>query len=315
MSSAETTSSTGFVYVATGERYVAEAAASAASLRRHHPQARICLVTDRPPGEKFWDDLVTLSDPRFGFRDKLEMRRAPYARCVFLDTDTAIFGDLTPLFTLLTRYDICGVQHSEGQDYLMEGGIPHAFPEMNGGMIGFRQGPATDEFFALWARFYEEFRELNRAGHYHYANIGDQKSLRAALWHSQVRHVCVGGEFNFIPFRLDLVSLPVSVVHTRTKADLAPLVARLNATLGRRTYVPSLDVVMMDSMHGPELRRLSLATARLLLRALGRTLAPRRLRDWLRGRRRLTGWLFGNRFESPSAPEGDSKWKNPTPRP
>ena len=66
---------------------------------------------------------------------------------------------------------------------------------------------------------------------------------------------------------------------------------------------------MMDSMQGPEIRRLSLATARLLLRALGRLLAPRRLRDWLRGRRGLTGWLFGNRYESPSAAADLSKWQ------
>jgi hypothetical protein len=313
MTPAETTSSTGFVYVATGERYVAEAAVSAASLRRHNPQSRICLVTEQPRGEPFWNDLVVLSEPRFGFRDKIEMRRAPYARCVFLDTDTTIFGDLTPLFTLLTRYDVCGVQIAEGQDYVMEGGIPHAFPEMNGGMIGFRQCPATDEFFLLWARFYDEFCALNGDSHYHYANVGDQKSLRAALWHSQVRHVCVGGEFNFIPFRLDLVSLPVAVIHTRTKNDLAPLVARLNATLGRRTYVPSLDVVVMDSMSGTELRHLSLATARLLLRAIGRALAPRRLRDWLRARRGFAGWFFGNRYESPASPADRAKWKTSFP--
>lgn len=300
--------SSGFVYVATGECYVAEAAASAATLRRHHPHTRICLVTDQPRGKVFWDDLVIVAEPRFGFRDKLEMHRAPYARCVFLDTDTTICGDLSPLFTLLSRYDVCGVQLAEGQDYIMPDDIPHAFPEMNGGLLGFRSGAATDEFFALWARYYDEFNALNRDGHYHYANVGDQKSLRAALWHSQVRHVCVGGEFNFIPFRLELVSLPVAMIHTRTKLDLAPLVVRLNATLGRRTYVPTLDVVVMDAMTSAELRRLSLATVRLFLRALGRTLAPRRVRDWLRNRRRLSGWLFRNRYESPPVLGDEKKW-------
>jgi hypothetical protein len=252
---------------------------------------------------------VIVAEPRFGFRDKLEMHRAPYARCVFLDTDTTICGDLSPLFTLLSRYDVCGVQLAEGQDYIMPDDIPHAFPEMNGGLLGFRSGAATGEFFALWARYYDEFKALNRDGHYHYANVGDQKSLRAALWHSEVRHACVGGEFNFIPFRLELVSLPVAVLHTRTNNDLAPLVARLNAQLGRRTYLPSLDVVMTDTMTGTELRRLAFATARLLMRAAGRTLAPRRLRDWLRTKRGLAGWLFGNRYQSLAPPHGDSKWE------
>jgi hypothetical protein len=238
------------------------------------------------------------------------MRRAPYARCVFLDTDTTIVGDLTPLFAILTRYDVCGVQLAEGQDYVMDGGIPHAFPEMNGGMLGFRAGPPTEEFFTLWARYYEEFRALNRDGLYHYANVGDQKSLRAALWHSSVRHACVGGEFNFIPFRADLVSLPVAVVHTRAKIDLAPLVIRLNARLGRRAYIPVLDAIVSNDPPAPELRRLTAASLRQWLRHTLRSFIPRGLRDALRRSTRMRAWFLGNRYESPSH-GSETKWEQP----
>lgn len=301
---------TGFVYVATGESYLREAAASASTLRRFHPTARICVVTDRAQGERFWDDLVVLGQPRFSFRDKLEMVRAPYARCVFLDTDTTICGDISQLFEVLTRYDLCGVQISEGQDYTMDGGVPHAFPEMNSGMIGFGAGPATEEFFALWGRFYDDFRALNRDGYYHYANVGDQKSLRAALWHSRVRHACVGGEFNFIPFRMELASLPVAVLHTRANTGLGPLAARLNARLGRRVYVPALDVVIASDVSTQELRRLVIAGCRQLMRRALRRLVPGTLRSLLRRSAILRAWFIGDRYQS-SHTGNETKWEVP----
>lgn len=304
----------GFVYVATGERYFREASAGAASLRRHNPTVRICLVTDRVHGAPFWDDLVMLENPAFGFRDKLAMRRAPYGHAVFLDTDTTVCGDLSSLFVLLTRYDVCGVQISEGQDYEMDGGIPAAFPEMNSGMIGFRAGAATAEFFALWEKFYDQFLALNSGDRYHYANVGDQKSLRAALWHSAVRHTVVGAEFNFIPFRLELASLPVAVLHTRATAGLDALAGRLNARLGRRAYVPTLDTVVADAMSGTEARRLLTASLRLCLRMVARQIMPLALRNQFRRLTGLRAWLVGNRHESPDhGPE--AKWKNPAGKP
>jgi hypothetical protein len=303
-------SESGFVYVATGASYLKEAAESAQTLRQYHPTARICLITDQVGGEKFWDDIVTLEQPAFGFRDKLAMYRAPYSRCVFLDTDTRVCGDLSAVFTILSRYDICGVQISEGQDYEMPGNIPAAFPEMNGGMIAFRRSAATERFFQLWTQYYDEFQALNRDGSYHYANVGDQKSLRAALWHSEVRHACVGAEFNFIPFRLELASLPVAVLHTRATENLPTLAARLNASLGRRVYVPSLDVVLADALQPAEARKLVSASLKLLVRSLGRSCTPRAVRDWLRSQSRLSGWLFGNRYTGPHTGH-DQKWKTP----
>ena len=302
----------GFVYVATGDRFVEEAARSARSLRRHHPSTPICLITDKAREGELWDEVVILAKSTFSFRDKLEMERAPYDRCIFLDADTTIWGDLSELFTILTRYDVCGVQYAEGQDYEMPDGIPHAFPEMNGGMVGFRKGPATEEFFRLWAKFYDGYRALNRDGHYHYSNMGDQKSLRAALWHSRVRHFSVGGEFNFIPFKEEFASLPVAVVHTRARKGLDQLVARLNEKLGRRVYIPTLDVVVSARMTREELRRLCFVSVKLWLLEMLKSLSPARLRRFVGARMAQARWLHGNRYGSVEERQAHlEKWKKP----
>jgi hypothetical protein len=299
----------GFVYVATGDSYYREAAHSAASLRRHHPHHRICLVTDRARGPAFWDDLVVLEKPAFGFRDKLTMLSCPYERFVFLDTDTTVFGPLDELFSVLETMDVCGVQMFEGQDYIMPG-IPHSFCEMNSGMLGVRRSPLVNAFFDSWNRHYLEFVNQNKSGHYHYANVGDQKSLRAALWETPVRIGNVGPEFNFIPFKMDFATLPVRVLHTRATNNLEPLVARLNAQLGRRAYVPLLDTVVSDNPPPAELRRLLLACLRQLLRAFSRACTPRTLRNRLRSHPWIrTRFLVGRHLANDHYT--NAKWARP----
>ena len=113
----------GFVYVATGDAYYEEARRSAASVRLHHPTRKICLVTDRVRGEPFWDDLVLLPNPDFGFRDKMHMGLSPYVRSLFLDTDTEIIGPLDDIFVLLERFELAAHQLFEGHDYGTIGGL------------------------------------------------------------------------------------------------------------------------------------------------------------------------------------------------
>jgi hypothetical protein len=194
--------------------------------------------------------------------------------------------------------------------------IPHAFPEMNGGMLGFKAGPLVDEFFELWAKFYDEFKELNRDGNYAYENVGDQKSLRAALWHSRLRYAAAGPEFNFIPFRMEFASLPVKVLHTRATAGIDGLFARMNARLGRRAYVPLMDAVVSNDPSPSEMRKLALSSARQVLRHSLRQLVPRVLRDALRRSSRMRLWFLGSRYEVPAAAH-DKKWERPkaNPRP
>ncbi|MEO8204540.1 MAG: hypothetical protein ABI615_00060 [Chthoniobacterales bacterium] len=300
----------GFVYVATGDRYWQEAADSAAQLRRTNPGRRICLITDAVrAGTPFWDDLVILENPCFGFRDKVEMRRCPYERFVYLDTDTHTFGDLSDLFAMLNQFDACGVQLFEGHDYHVKG-IPYAYSETNAGMLGFHKGPEVDAFFEEWVRLYAEFRAQNQGENYHYANVGDQKSLRVALWNSKLRFAFVGPEFNFIPFRNDFAALPVKVLHTRATQNLEKLVARLNATLGRRAYFPALDVIISNEIPDAELHRLLTTTLTQIFRRTMRKFTPLGLRTWLRGFTSIRTLFLGNRYESPSA-QNEKKWEKP----
>ena len=132
-------SSAGFVYVATGEKYMNEAIRSVRSLRVHNPGVRVCLLADRDPPPGLFDDVLPIKNPAFGFLDKLQMIRVPYERAVFLDTDTFIIGDIRDLFRLLDVHDVAAkLEVYPGWDYEFPE-VPSAFIEYNTGLIAFRK--------------------------------------------------------------------------------------------------------------------------------------------------------------------------------
>jgi hypothetical protein len=306
-------STRGFVYVATGSRYRAEARDSARRLRSHHPAERICLVTDQAEGSGFWNDLVVLDQPHFGFRDKLAMVRCPYERFVFLDTDTLVAAPLEDLFTLLDRFDVIGQQLFEGHDYGLPG-VPDAFPEFNTGVLGFRRSASVTAFFEAWALAYTGFLAQNTAGAYHYSNVSDQKSFRNALYVSGLRHAVLGPEYNFIPHHTNLACCPVKILHSRAGPAAEHLLQRLNSWSGTRAYTPELDVVVGNGMPGSELRRLWWRTLIALARRTARRALPGGLRNLLRRQSRVRTHVLGGRFSEHMSQDGE-KWQVPPPRP
>jgi hypothetical protein len=299
---------TGFVYIATGdERYIREAAASAESLRRHNPGARICLITDNPRPPEFWNDLVPFHDCRRSFRDKLAMHRCPYDAYLYLDTDTYITGELSSVFALLSRFDFCGQQLYEGHDYQIPE-VPETFGEFNGGVLGFRRSAATDAFFNEWLRLYDSFAARNTGDNYDYSNVSDQKTLRIALYQSELRVAALPVEFNFTPHFTFPACLAVRIIHGRRDRGSESLASRLNAQLVPRAYVPSLDAVVTNNMSASELWRTLRGVLGQLARLTARRALPLAARNQLRKSRWIGRALLGQHFQA-RLPVDEEKWR------
>lgn len=300
----------GIVYVATGSKFIGEAASAAAQLRRSNPSRPICLITDQPDFQPaFWDHLVVVTNPHRGFRDKILMGLCPYERFLYLDTDTFVVRPLDDVFDLLKRFDFAGHQLFEGHDCPLPG-IPDAFPEFNGGVLGFQRTRATTDFFARWLANYDTFYALNRDGHYHYSNASDQKSLRLTVWESGVSVAVLGPEYDFTPHHVDFACAEVRIIHGRGRRNLEELELRLNTRLGNRAYVPRLDAVISDDPPPAEIRRLWLMVSLQLVRRFGVAFTPLRVRNWLRSSRWIRGLFLRNRFSEPSD-HPDPKWHQP----
>lgn len=301
----------GVVYVATGERYIEEARAAAAQLRVTNPSLPICLIADQQPANPFWDDLILVTHPVRGFRDKLLMGLCPYEKFLYLDTDTFVIDSLEHVFTLLGHFDFAGHQLFEGHDCPLPD-VSDAFAEFNGGVLGFRRSPALAGFFSSWLARFDTYYALNSAGHYHYSNASDQKSLRETVYESSLRVAILGPEYNFTPHHLDFACDRVRIIHGRGRAHLEDLRVRLNAKLANRAYIPRLDVVLHDDPLTPELRRLWWMTTLQLIRKTGRFLTPLALRDRLRRSPLVRRLFLRNRFTESTA-ANDPKWKAPGP--
>lgn len=228
--------SKGVIYIAVGERYRAEAAISAASVRATNPGLPLHLLTDaESPAEAVWDQVQRMDAPHPGSAAKLHMDRAPWERCLFLDTDTLVIGSLEPVFTLLERFDFTAVQHSGGHHYQIPG-LPSSFPEYNSGVIAWRKNSRVDAFFTRWRELYAQMIEPS-------GRTWDQKSLRLALYESDLRISSLPHRYNLMPYFPAVVECEAVVLHGRMWKNLRRLQARLSNSTELRAYAPGIGVL------------------------------------------------------------------------
>lgn len=176
----------GVIYVATGAEYRDLAEQSARSLRVHEPDLAVDLFTDAPDAVAggLFDAVHLIAAPHP--RSKLDcLSLSRFERTLFLDSDTLVVNPLGDLWDVLDRFPFA-LAHDVRRDteLIQEGGqTPYAFPQMNSGVMLYRQTPEMLAFFEAW-----------RAG---FVPGGrDQPSLKALLWESDLRFYVLPEEFN-----------------------------------------------------------------------------------------------------------------------
>jgi hypothetical protein len=246
-------SALGFVYVATGVGYLPEAVRSAESLRRHHPEVPICLITDHPPENQgpFTEVRRPVGAVRYTPMDKVLAYEATYDRIILLDTDTFILDDLTPVFRMLKKFDLALLQDvNRGWNYELPD-VPMSFSEFNTGVVAFRKTRQVADFFAAWSREYDKMRE-------EYGFIANQPSFRRTLFHSDLRVAPLPSEFHFLGDMPNSTLWKVRLIHGRGNHER--IARQVNEELGLRAYVP--EVGTLGKYHGR--RKLLWDMARIL---------------------------------------------------
>lgn len=178
----------GVIFVATDD-YARAAVEAAASIRKHCPGLGIQLFTnqrDIPTG--IFDEVSTIKNPHM--RSKVDyLTLAPFERTLYLDTDIRIVEDIREMFTLLDRFDLA-FAHAQARNQpstneLWRCRIPEAFPQMNSGVILYRNSPKVLQLFNEWSAVYKDagFKK-------------DQVTLRELLWLSDLRIATLPPEYN-----------------------------------------------------------------------------------------------------------------------
>ncbi|WP_333366626.1 hypothetical protein [Microcoleus sp. N3A4] len=166
----------------------------------------------------------------------LGMSRSPYEYTLYLDTDTYIYADISEMFSILKKFDIA-VAHAPIRIYQTERStqIPDSFPEMNAGVVLFKQSPQFDNFIRNWLVLYRQ--DIDQ-----YADPYDQASFRKSLYESDLRIGTLTSEYNFRFIFPAYACKTVKIFHGR-HPDLPSLAAEINKDLVYRVYIPGEGVI------------------------------------------------------------------------
>lgn len=155
---------------------------SAKTVKNKHPDLPITLFTDKNRNIKNIDQVkvINFDGPRV---KPFCLWDSPYQNTLYLDTDTAVVGDIQNMFNLMERFDLAAsfdhlrVDNKKAAVYPEYAKISEAFSEFNGGVILFRKSDAVKKFFKVWRKNYEEWKKLSGL-------LADQPSFRVSIWQS-----------------------------------------------------------------------------------------------------------------------------------
>ena len=180
----------GVIFVATGAGYLDLAQQAAQTLRDTNPGLPADVFTDLldNPGNAIFDQVhpVPSSHPRV----KLEcFSKARFDRVLFLDCDVLVLAPLGDIFDLTDRFPLSIAHDVRRRSELIKKGhgaqTPYAFPQMNSGVMVYRNDAEMAAFFAEWKRRYDASGEAR-----------DQITLKDLLWESDLRFYVLPPEFN-----------------------------------------------------------------------------------------------------------------------
>lgn len=232
----------GVIYVATGEKYIAEALASAASLKARSPALPVCFFTDQALTSSLVDQIIPLEQAKYHPTLKPRcLAASPFDRTLFLDTDTYVCADLSGMFALLDRFDLAAVHDNHAfqgsalrhlADVMTS--VPEAFVQFNGGVILFRRSPAMTELFKRWIQLIERNERLaaERGGKHQ----RDQTALREAIYESSLQVATLPREYNCRYHFVGALNSDPKILHGR-KGDFASVAGQLNCGAQPRVFM------------------------------------------------------------------------------
>lgn len=193
----------GLLYVAFGRPYLAMAMASVASLKRHHEDIGVAIVSNVAPAT----EEVRLPGVdhyiHAGAKDKQNRlyktqphKYSPFKKTLFVDCDTTIMSDISDIFDYLDYYDIASYligmrvassafERSKGAREILGGKTVGSMPHWNSGVIAFRDNPAVHDLFDLW---HERFNALGYPS--------DQPAFAEALFLSPLKQLSLDVRWN-----------------------------------------------------------------------------------------------------------------------
>ncbi|RJE70870.1 putative nucleotide-diphospho-sugar transferase [Reichenbachiella sp. MSK19-1] len=231
----------GFLYIATGKKYIDEAEQSALSLLKVIPNAHISLVTDTEYKSDVFTNVIIekidleTKDWKDGLLYKIRgFSLSPYENTFFVDSDTYFCEDISSTFDLLDHFDllVCKDYYDKEEIQINEKCLVGYFP-YNTGVVGFNSRPRTNRFISNWHSSFLENKTTMWS---------DQPAFMKALAISDIKLHCLDSTYNFR--FLNNVAFPdkeaIKIIHGRCSQDeFKGIEKKVNTHLSQRVWVAS----------------------------------------------------------------------------
>lgn len=233
----------GYLYIATGNKYLDEAIISATSLKKCNPNAHITLITDEKINNKIFDSIVIKNNDsinykwKSGIQYKVEsLLLSPYEKTFFIDTDTYFIEDSAELFDLLEYHDL---QIAHAPDDKTKVVLDHkefeGYYPYNTGVIVFNNNPKIKKLFQDWLSIYK--RKFDIYPH-------DQAPFMEALLINDLKIHVFHQIYNFrLPYYIAIPGLKVKILHGRTN-DFNLIANKINKHLYNRVWVSKQPIIL-----------------------------------------------------------------------
>jgi len=237
--------SRGVLYVATGEQYLNEAAISAQSVKACMPQMHITVFTDQPGiNIACFDEIGIIEDPQYSYIDKIQpLKKSPYERTLFLDSDTYIADPCEELFELLDRFDLAAAHDTWRLGYNVPN-CPDSFVEFNTGVILYQQNQKFKEFIDRWHLDYKNQLKKDPTV------SNDQSAFRKALYNSSLSLYVLPSEYNYTVWFPGFIGAcgKVKILHGRNDR-FVQTANWINASREARVFIPSTAFLNRSSFN------------------------------------------------------------------
>ncbi len=229
----------GVLYSCAGEFYIAEAMRSVRSSLRHNRLPHLMFAspaTEGVPGLS----VASFEPSGNPYVDKIaNMRRSPFERTLYLDSDTFVVEEIAHVLRLLEHYDIA-VAYAPAYRGLDDPGVPPAFYEFNTGVLAWRSSDRVSAFMRSWQETYVAWLEdepFPGAGKASRSRRADQPAFRRCAWEHGLRLFVLAPEYNLRLGYPTTVVERVRVIHGEHD-DFDALAARINDRVWPRPWPP-----------------------------------------------------------------------------
>lgn len=217
----------GFLYIATGERFIEEAKFSA-QVTKHHMDLPVTVISDRDVDSPYIDNVIIDESPDRSFFDKpRNLLKSPYEKTIYMDGDAFLLQPVPELFDLLDDVDLAtAIDPNEYElRYLNNidfGDIPESVPLFQTGVIAYKSKECR-EFIKNWIKIHQN-SSINR----------DQTSFRMAICGENINHMTLSNLYNCLVEWPMQVTGDVKIAHGRldqtTIQDIEDISTRMNMT-------------------------------------------------------------------------------------